>query len=125
MSRLIINSAVPADVAELISDVDDSYSVEEESFIAHRTDELLAERIADRDRFRDLLDGIDAGEIDGPLHRALMNLDRAIQGEIAGETAVFIALSLIQSRIRIEARIVWAEECRAEAERQLTSEGNI
>lgn len=99
-----------------------TYYPEEEAFIAHRTDELLAERIADRDRFRDLLSGIEAREIDDQLHRALMNLDRAIQGEIAGETAVFSALSLIQTRIRIEARTVWGEECREESEKQLGEE---
>lgn len=99
-----------------------TYSPEEEAFIAHRTDELLAARIADRDRFRDLLDGIDAGEIDGPLHRALMNLDRARECESAGLYGLFAALTAIQNRVNDEARTVWGEECRAETERQLRDE---
>ena len=122
MTRLTMPSAMSAETAEVLSDNERPYDAFEEAWIAHRTQELLTERLNDASLFRDLLSGIDALEIEPQLHRALMNLDRAIQGEIAGEAAVFSALSLIQRRVRLEAGIVWRDECRDEAERQLKEE---
>lgn len=103
-------------------DQGEPYSPEEEAFIAHRTQELLAERLNDRIRFRDLLSGIDATEIEPHLHRALMNLDAACKGNQDAYFGITSALAIIQRTVRQEARAVWADECRAEAELQLMEE---
>ena len=100
MTRTLIASAIPAD--SLHGDEgQDVYSAFEEAWIVHRADELMAERLNDRDRLCELMSGIDGTEIDFPLHRALMNLDRAIKGERAAQDARDTALSQIQRALRV------------------------
>mgnify|MGYP001584060180 CR=1 FL=1 len=124
MPRTLISSAMPDRLAHVHGDESqgEPYSPEEEAFIVHRADELLAERLTDRALFRDLMSGIDLDDIYGPLQRMFANQDRAEKGESAGLYGLFAALTVIRNRRDDEARIVWADECRAEAEKQLREE---
>jgi hypothetical protein len=122
MTRATLSSAIPADRAEVLSDNEREYSIEEEAFIAHRSDELLKERLNDRALFHDLMAGIDATEIEPHMIRAVLNLDAACKGNQDAYFGITAALAIIQRTLRQEARTVWADECRAEAERQLGEE---
>ena len=75
-----------------------------------RVTELLAERLADPEKFQDLMDGIDAGAINPALHRALMRLDRACYGHAADVQAVLHELTRIQRVVHTEVDIWWRDE---------------
>ena len=96
------------------------FTAAEQRAIEARTDELLAERIADRSHFDDLLAGLDANIFNHDLHRALMNLDLACRGQEVAIIAVLTALSNIQREIQKEAAAVWLEECEQIATSELT-----
>lgn len=119
MTRTTMSSAMPAERAEVLSDNERPYDDFEEHFIAHRSDELLAERLNDRALYLDLLAGIEPNDINIPLHRAVLNLRQARKGELVGLFALLAAMTAIENRLIDEAQTMWADECRAEAERQL------
>ena len=98
-----------------------TYTAEEEAFIVHRADLLLAQRLNDRALFRDLLSGIDASEIEPHLQRAIINVLRPNLGRIEVD-AITTAVYQIARIVKAEAEIVWTEQCRREAERQLEEE---
>lgn len=130
-----IQATMPAKLAERINDTERARTPQEEAQIELRTPELIAEKMADRETFYDLMYGIDTELIDGPLHRCLMNLDEAIRGisilriraqlsyaQLQYEPAldaVTAALSEIQRTVRAEAETVYRDECEAMAEREL------
>lgn len=98
---------------------------EQQVAVEIRARELMAERLADRDKFDDLVSGIDSSEIMPHVHRALMNLDGAIRDYVKAGVhshnidAVFSAITIIQSIVGHEAKTAWREDCEREAEDDL------
>ena len=88
----------------------------EQVAIERRTAELIAERLADKARFDDLLSGIEPTEINEHLQRMVANI-RRWDGNTPG--AIIGAADNIARRIEHEARAAWGEECRAQAEREI------
>lgn len=94
----------------------------EEAKIERRTAELISERIADRSNFHEILAGIEPTDIEGPLHRALCNLDRACRNDQIALDAMRTALSHIQRMVYVEAVNQFTDKCRKQAERELFAE---
>jgi len=92
---------------------------EAEVAIERRTAELIAGAIADRGNFHEILAGIEPTDIEGPLHRALMRLDRACLNDQIALDAIRAALSHIQRMVYNEACSQFFEQFRAQAEREL------
>lgn len=90
----------------------------DEAAINARTEEFVAGKFNDYESFADLMSGIDSGEYWPQLHRALMQIDNACNGDKIAQQAILRELHLIQRRTKSEAAMIWGEQCanRAEAE---------
>jgi len=95
-----------------------SFSTYDDARIATRTEELLTEKFRDVEQFKDLMAGIDGDDYWPQLHRAMLELDSACNGDAIAATVVLQALGRIQRRIKDEMQD-WHEECEAMAEREL------
>lgn len=86
--------------------------------IANRTEVLIQEKFRDPQSFYDLMSGLDNSDIDPFLHRALLNLDDACNGDNEACVAVLQALHRIQMRVKDEMQL-WHDECEQTAEREM------
>ncbi len=91
MDRIEIPSAVPADLAEVLSDIGDYLTPQQEQEIEYHAEVCLAERIESAEWMVPVLD--EELRTGHDLHAALMALDKAIDGDKASQESVFRALS--------------------------------
>lgn len=112
----------PADIAERISDVDDTISTEQQRLIDERVEAMLTLKLHhEPGTVNDLLPEMDAGT---HICRALRNLDAAINSDSISERqiakdAVFTALTNLQRDLDTKCRSWWEDECRQQAEQEI------
>ena len=117
--RAIIPSAIPADIAERISDTAIDFTQSDQRAIASRADELMAARLDDGARFSELMSGIDASSYEPYLHRALLHVESALNGD---KIAIMYSLNYLRKillLVRAEAEICWRDELTEKAEWEL------
>lgn len=119
MSRATVSSALPAEYAERVSDTARDLTPAEQRAIAARADQIIAERLTEGPRFRDLMSGIEPEGYEPYLHRSLMHLDNARAGDPIATRWVLAALWKIQNVVKAAAELDWREEAEALAEREL------
>lgn len=90
--------------------------------IEERAAALLLEKFADPIEFEELFNASEFTTIIPHLHRAILELDRACNGEAAAKDAVLSSLHQIQKFLRAEANMVWTSECDDQAEREILRE---
>jgi hypothetical protein len=117
MDRLTMPSAMPADLAEVLSDVGDYLTPQQESEIEHHAEACLAERIESAEWMVPVLD--EELRTGHDLHAALMELDKAVDGDEIATRAVLAALCRIQKQAKAQARDHWMDDLRCEAEEEL------
>jgi len=116
---LPIPSAIPVEAALALYDSADILTAQDEVRIEARADELMAERIASVERFKDYQSACQSLSTDEQIHRALMNLDRACLGDEISRTAVLSALHQVQKSFKLWCEETYRDECRGEAEHEL------
>ena len=124
-SRLHMPGAMPSELAELLSDVDRGYTQAEEVILDKRSDELLQARIDDVETFKDFASDAASQTADEQIHRALMNLDKACDGDEISRNAVLSALTQVQKSYRLWCDKTFRDECREEAEGELDQGGAV
>ncbi len=95
------------------------YTDAEQAYILGRRDDLIKEKLADESRVVSILEGMDNGEINRFIARALTFLDRACEGDRISANAVLVAMVRIQNLVKTEGRKVLLEECELEAAAEL------
>ncbi len=96
----------------------------EQVIIERRVAELIAERLADKARFDDLLSGIEpTTEINPHLQRIVSNVIRHQDRFAVG--AILAAADLITRRIEQEAREAWGEDATKVAEQELLDKRTV
>jgi len=117
MSRIEIPSAVPADRAEVLSDIGDDLTPQQEDQIERDAEELLAERMESAEWMVPVFE--EELRIGNDVHTALLALDDAINGDKAKQETVFRALANIQKQAKLACTGFWMEQLKEQAEADL------
>ena len=118
MDRLQMPGAMPADLAEVLSDAADFLTEADEKRIDKRADELMAEKIKDVESYKVFATDARSVTVDERVHLALMNLDRACEGEEIGRDAILAAMHQVQKIYKAWCEATYRDECRGEAEHE-------
>ena len=114
--RLIIPSSIEAGRAEVLSDSAIELTPYDQFQIERRADELMAARLDDGALFSELMAGIDAGSYEPYLHRALLHVENALNGDKIEIMYSLNYLRKILLVVRAEAKICWRDELLEKAE---------
>jgi hypothetical protein len=122
MTRSTISGNVPAESAERMSDAGD-LSDADLAMIETLAEQKVRERLYESPEYLlDLMDGIEPKEYAGQLQRCLQELSPACHGDQISLNAVTTALHQIEQHFLREARRLWLDECKDEAEHELFGE---
>lgn len=115
--RLDMPSAMPADLAEVLSDVDDYISAADQQAIDTLADQKLSERFRnERAAFADLMAGIDPPLCYPSWQDALALVERSQKGQAVTVAQFIEALYPAYRDIHGEAQRLWRQELTEEAE---------
>lgn len=115
---------VSADLRRYENEQPREYTAQEDAMLDERADELMAERIKDVQRFKDFCTEAQSVTVDEQVHRALMNIDGACNGEWIEKNAVLSAISNVQRIYKAWCEATYRDECRGEAEHEY-AEGSL
>lgn len=123
-----MNAPVPcrvtADLRAYEASLPREYTQAEENLLDKRADALMAERIANADTYKDFAADARSQTADEQIHRALMNLDRACNGDEIAVGGITASLHIVQKIYKAWCEATFREECRGEAEHEY-SEGDL
>jgi len=120
MSRLQMPSAMPADRAEVLSDIGPELTAHEQALIEQLAEQNVTQRLYDStDWFADLMDGIESHIYLPQLQRALAHIERACKGDRNALDAVTSSLSQIKRVVKGEADRLWLSDMKDEAEAEI------
>ncbi len=111
-------------VDHLHGDEDETaYTPEQQARILRRADEIIGEWMADRARFRDLVEGLPLDAYVDELQRLWSNARTACSGKRYALDALCTAASRVQSTVTDEAYRIWSAEAIEQAEREILGGG--
>ena len=117
MSRLPMPGAMPADLAERLSDVDVPLTFAQQAAIDRLAYRKLRDRLyRDTPAFNELTDSIPSADIGGLLQQALREVEAAAEGSRSAIQEVIEAVLSIRRVYMDKAQTHWLDDLRDEAE---------